>query len=331
MAYTSQIIQQATALLDRRRAAHQAQQRRVRAQVYEALPEVKQIDARLRAGMLALTAAAFDHGTDPAPRVAEIRQQNQALQQRRRQVLSQGGFAPDCLDDAPLCPKCGDRGWRGSEMCDCLRQLCAREQIKSLSSLLELGDQRFETFSLGWYSTEYDDELGMSHRENMRMVEQICRSYAEKFGKYQVRNLFLTGAPGLGKTFLSACIARVVSEKGFSVVYDTAVAIFTNFEDAKFGRGEEADAAVERYLSCDLLILDDLGSELTSSMSQSALYTLINSRLMADRHTVISSNLSLDDVRRRYQPMIASRLEGEYRELSFVGQDIRVLRKNAAT
>lgn len=331
MAYTSQIIQQATAELERRRGIHQARQRRVREQVYQALPQVKQIDAQLRAGMLALTAAAFDHGTDPAPRVAEIRQQNQALQQQRRQALSQGGFAPDCLDDAPLCPKCGDRGWRGSEMCECLQALCAREQIRSLSSLLELGDQRFETFSLDWYSAEYDEKIGMSHREAMSMVLTTCRSFAKEFDTFPVQNLFLTGAPGLGKTFLSACIARTVSEKGFSVVYDTAVAIFANFEDEKFGRGEEAGAAVKRYLSCDLLILDDLGSELTSSMSQSALYTLVNTRLMERRHTVISSNLSLEDIRQRYLPMIASRLEGEYEVLTFVGQDIRVLRKNAAT
>jgi DNA replication protein DnaC len=163
----------------------------------------------------------------------------------------------------------------------------------------------------------------------MVMVEKICRNYATRFSKYLIHNLFLTGDPGLGKTFLSACIARVVSDAGFSVVYDTAVSIFSQFEDAKFGRGEDADAAVERYLSCDLLILDDLGSELTSTMSQSALYTIINTRLISDKHTVISSNLSMDAVRKRYQPMIASRLEGEYRELTFVGQDIRILRKDA--
>ena len=214
-------------------------------------------------------------------------------------------------------------------MCDCLKELCDQEQIKSLSSLLDLGEQSFETFSLDWYSTEYDQELGMSPRDNMVLVEKVCRNYAEKFGKFLIHNLFLTGDPGLGKTFLSACIARVVSQKGFSVVYDTAVTIFTNFEDAKFGRGQGGQEAVDRYLSCDLLILDDLGSELTSTMSQSALYTLINTRLMGDKHTVISSNLSLEDIRRRYQPMIASRLEGEYRELTFVGQDIRVLRKNS--
>lgn len=329
MAYTSEVIQRASALLDRRRTAHQSHQRLLRAEVYEAAPEIRRIDEQLHAGMLSLTAAAFDYGADPAERVAEIRRQNQILQARRADELIAHGYEPDCLDDKPLCPRCSDRGWVGSTMCACLKELCAREQIKSLSSLLDLGEQSFETFSLDWYSTAYDDNLGMSPRENMVMVEKICRNYATRFGKYLLHNLFLTGDPGLGKTFLSACIAREVSDAGFSVVYDTAVTIFTNFEDAKFGRGEAAEEAVRRYLSCDLLILDDLGSELTSQMSQSALYTLVNSRLVADKHTVISSNLSMDQIRGRYQPMIASRLEGEYRELSFVGQDIRVLRKNA--
>lgn len=328
MAYTSEIIRQATQQLDRRRTAHQSRQRALRADLYEQLPQLREIDNQLHAGMLALTAAAFNFDQDPTEQVAQIRQQNQALQARRTKLLTDHGYEPDCLDK-PLCPKCSDRGWIGSTMCDCLKELCDQEQIKSLSSLLDLGEQSFETFSLDWYSTEYDQELGMSPRDNMVLVEKVCRNYAEKFGKFLIHNLFLTGDPGLGKTFLSACIARVVSQKGFSVVYDTAVTIFTNFEDAKFGRGQGGQEAVDRYLSCDLLILDDLGSELTSTMSQSALYTLINTRLMGDKHTVISSNLSLEDIRRRYQPMIASRLEGEYRELTFVGQDIRVLRKNS--
>lgn len=328
MAYTSEIIRQATQQLDRRRTAHQSRQRALRADLYEQLPQLREIDNQLHAGMLALTAAAFDFDQDPTEKVAQIRQQNQALQAQRTKLLADHGYEADCLDK-PLCPKCSDRGWIGSTMCDCLKELCDQEQIKSLSSLLDLGEQSFETFSLDWYSTDYDQELGMSPRDNMVLVEKVCRNYAEKFGKFLIHNLFLTGDPGLGKTFLSACIARVVSQKGFSVVYDTAVTIFTNFEDAKFGRGQGAQEAVDRYLSCDLLILDDLGSELTSTMSQSALYTLINTRLMGDKHTVISSNLSLEDIRRRYQPMIASRLEGEYRELTFVGQDIRVLRKNS--
>ncbi len=328
MAYTSEVIKQATAQLERRRALHQMEQHRLRAQLYDQIPELHQIDRQLRTTMLSLAAAAFDYGTDPTERVAQLRERNQQLQQRRRQLLIEAEHDPDCLDDKPMCPDCEDRGWIGANMCHCLRELCAAEQIASLSSLLDLGEQSFETFSLDWYSSEYDGTLGMSPRENMSLVFRMCQNYAQKFGKFMVQNLFLTGQPGLGKTFLSACIARVVSEHGFSVVYDTAVHIFSQFEDEKFGRGEGADVAVQRYLTCDLLILDDLGSELASQMTQSSLYTLINTRLMGDKHTVISSNLSMEDIRRRYQPMIASRLEGEYRELTFVGQDIRVLRKN---
>ena len=329
MAYSSEVIRRATARLENRRSAQAAAHRALQAEVYSALPEVQQIDIRLRATVVALAAAAFDRSADPAPRIAQMRAQNQALQQRRAELLTGHGYAADCLDEKPVCPKCKDRGWIGSNMCECLQALCAEEEIASLSSLLDLGEQSFETFSLDWYSPAFDDTLGMSQREWMGMVKKTCLNYAQKFGKFVVHNLFLTGAPGLGKTFLSACIARVVCEAGYSVVYDTAVHIFTSFEDAKFGRGgEEAARDAQRYLACDLLILDDLGSELTSQMSQSALYTIINTRLMEDKHTVISSNLSLKDVRSRYQPMIASRLEGEYRELDFVGEDIRIQRKS---
>ena len=125
MAYTSEVIRRASQLLERRRTALKSQQRALRAEVYERIPEVRAIDGRLRAGMLALTAAALDHGTDPAPRVADIRAQNTALRARRAELLSQNGFEPDCLDDKPSCPDCEDRGWIGTRMCSCLKELCA--------------------------------------------------------------------------------------------------------------------------------------------------------------------------------------------------------------
>ena len=216
-------------------------------------------------------------------------------------------------------------------MCACLKKLCAQEQIAELSKLLDLGEQSFDAFSLDYYSPLPWPGEELSPRENMEFILEVCANYARKFGKFYFRNLFLTGAPGLGKTFLSACIARTVSEQGFSVVYDTAVNVFARFEEQKFARDrEEAGEArddTRRYLGCDLLILDDLGSEMTTPFVQSALYTLINSRLAADRRTVISSNLSMDQVRQRYTPQIASRLEGEYRVLPFYGEDIRLLRK----
>ena len=165
-------------------------------------------------------------------------------------------------------------------------------------------------------------------------VYEVCLNYAQKFGRFHFKNLFLTGAPGLGKTFLSACIARSVSEQGFSVVYDTAGNIFAQFENRKFQRDAEgvqtARDETRRYLNCDLLILDDLGSEMTTAFVHSALYQIVNTRLMERRSTIISTNLTPGELARRYTPQIASRIEGEYTLLPFAGEDIRRLKKERA-
>mgnify|MGYP000856913336 CR=1 FL=1 len=146
-------------------------------------------------------------------------------------------------------------------MCDCLKRLCAQEQIRELSKLLDLGEQSFDTFRLDYYSQAKWPGRGVSPRENMELVYEVCLNYAQKFGRFYFKNLFLSGAPGLGKTFLSACIARSVSEQGKSVVYDTAGSVFAQFENRKFLRDQEdlreARDETRRYLGCDLLILDE--------------------------------------------------------------------------
>ena len=331
MAYEQNVLRRATERLEDRRRRREEQQNARRREIYAAIPRVAEIDRQLRRTIVDIIAASLRQGSDPVPAIGAVRDKNLDLQAERAELLVAHGYPADALDDKPACPKCNDTGWRGAVMCQCLKNLCAQEQIKELSKLLDLGEQSFDTFSLDVYSPSPWRGSGISPRENMEMVYEICLNYAQKFGRFYFNNLFLSGAPGLGKTFLSACIARTVSENGFSVVYDTAVNIFSRFEDRKFSRDaedtREARDETRRYLSCDLLILDDLGSEMTTPFVQSALYTLINSRLTADRRTVISSNLSMEDVRRRYAPQIASRLEGEYRVLPFFGEDIRLLRK----
>ena len=331
MAYEQNVLRRANERLEDQRRRREDQQNVRRREIYAAIPRVAEIDRQLRRTIVDIIAASLRQGNDPVPAIGVIRDKNLDLQAERAELLVAHGYPADALDDKPACPKCNDTGWRGAVMCDCLKSLCAQEQIKELSKLLDLGEQSFDTFSLDVYSPSPWRGSGISPRENMEMVYEICLNYAQKFGRFYFNNLFLSGAPGLGKTFLSACIARTVSENGFSVVYDTAVNIFSRFEDKKFSRDaedtREARDETRRYLSCDLLILDDLGSEMTTPFVQSALYTLINSRLTADRRTVISSNLSMEDVRRRYAPQIASRLEGEYRVLPFFGEDIRLLRK----
>ena len=161
----------------------------------------------------------------------------------------------------------------------------------------------------------------------MDRTKRVCRRFAEHFAPGKSANLLLFGAPGLGKTHLSAAIAREVSDGGFSVVYDTAGHVFSCFEAEKFGREEEQESGVERILSCDLLILDDLGTEMTTSFVVSALYQIVNTRLLERRSTIISTNLTPDQIAGRYSPQIASRIEGEYEILPFFGEDIRVQKR----
>ena len=282
--------------------------------------------------MAELIGSALRRGEDTTATVQDIRERNLALQRERSDLLAHMGLKPEDLDDTPLCTQCNDTGWRGTVMCQCLKELCAQEQIKELSKLLDLGEQSFDTFRLDYYSQSIYPGMGVSPRENMELVYEVCLNYAQKFGRFYFKNLYLSGAPGLGKTFLSACIARTVSENGFSVVYDTAGNIFAQFEARKFQRdiqdARDARDDTRRYLNCDLLIVDDLGSELTTQFVQTALYELINTRMVSGKHTVISSNLSMEEAARRYSPQIASRLAGEYHALRFFGDDIRLIKKN---
>ena len=329
MAYDGKVLRQATLRFDEDKQRRQEQQRQRQQQVYQQCPELEGIQREIRGTMGEIIASALRRGTDPLPAIRVIRDKNLSLQKRRAELLAQLGYPEDYLSEKPRCPLCGDTGYRGDGLCSCLKKYYAQEQIRELSRMLDIGSQSFDTFELDWYSPDRGS-LPRSPRENAQRNLNLCRDFAARFRPGR-ENLLLFGAPGLGKTFLSACIARTVSESGFSVVYDTAVNIFTRFEEQKFARDRleagEAKDETRRYLGCDLLILDDLGSELSTPFVQSALYTLINTRLTADKRTVISSNLTMDQVRARYTPQIASRLEGEYRVLPFYGEDIRLLRK----
>ena len=330
MGYDANVLRRATQRLERSRRERRERTERLRRDAYARQPKLEQLDRQLQATMAQLVAAALRQGEDPAQAVRQVKERNLAVQQERAVLLGALGLPEDALDDKPACPLCGDTGWRGAKMCRCLWELCAKEQIAELSKLLDLGEQSFDTFRMDYYSqTTWPG--GTSPRENMELVYEVCLNYAQKFDRFPIRNLFLTGAPGLGKTFLSACIARTVSEAGRSVVYDTVGNVFAQFEARKFQRdsadSQEARDETRRYLNCDLLILDDLGSELTTQFTQSALYELVNSRLVGEKHTVISTNLSPEEVARRYIPQIASRLEGEYHALHFFGDDIRLLKK----
>jgi len=276
-------------------------------------------------------ADAAGKGGDLYAAVSSARDKNLRLQEELRGELRRVGLPEDWLDAQYLCDKCLDTGYDGDRLCECLLARYREEQRKSLSALCRLGSSTFDEFDLDYYDSEPDPRTGVSPRESMDVVYEYCVRYAEKFGGRHTKNLFMRGGTGLGKTFLAACIARTVSERGFSVVYDTAAGLFSLMEREKFGRAddeEEARGDVERLFACDLLIADDLGTELTTAFTVSALYDIINTRLADGRWTIFTSNLSDEELRARYTPQILSRLEGEYHVLPFYGRDIRLLRRD---
>lgn len=329
MAYDGKILRRASARYDEDRQRRAEQFRARQRECYRKDPRLEEIDLELSHTMAKIIASGFRRGTDPRSAIEALKEENLALQRERSERLVELGYGADYLEPKPNCTKCGDTGWVGSDMCACLRDYYTREQNAELSRLLDLGTQSFETFHFDYYSRVPDFEQNMSPYQRMEKNYDACRDYAYEFSP-RSGNLLLSGDPGLGKTFLSASIARVVSDAGRSVVYDTAAHIFARFEAQKFRRDDEADDAeddVSRYLKCDLLIIDDLGTEMTTSFVQSALYQIVNTRLMTNHKTIISTNLSPDELGQRYGAAILSRLEGEYRILPFFGDDIRKLKR----
>ena len=330
MAYDGKLLARARTELDNIRADNRAEQQRRQAAVYDRLPEVREIDARLRAHMARLVRLTIGRGSDLQQQIAAIRDENLNLQMRRAELLTTAGFGADYLDEIVSCPLCRDTGIYEGGVCRCLDRLYNRELTKELGTLMRQGNESFDKFDLSLYPLEPDPVTGLVPREVMKRVSDACRRYAENFSSASPSLLF-QGGTGLGKTFLSACVARVVSGRGFSVCYDTAAAALGNYETAKFARdsedGEAAAVRIKRMESCDLMILDDLGTEMSTPMAQSALYTLVNSRLVSGKKTVISTNLENAELVNRYTPQIASRILGEFQCLPFVGTDIRLIRK----
>lgn len=321
MAYSAEVMRRAREALAQKKAEKESKYLQHQQDAYTRVPRLREIDRLLRQHMALAAQLVFTKGAQDA--LEQAKQENLALQRERDDLIA-AHFEEGYLDDTPICSYCGGSGYMGSTMCSCLKELCRAEQRRELA-LLAGENGSFEDFSLDYYSTAVDKRYGASPRQIMQYNLQYCQKYAAQFdGKGE--NLLFIGGTGLGKTFMSACIAREVIDRGCSVLYETSSRLFTKLEQAKFGGDEASQNAVRGYYDCDLMIVDDLGTEMGNQFVTSALYALLNERLLAEKPTVISTNLTAEEIALRYSPQIASRLQGNFKRLIFVGEDIRVLK-----
>ena len=319
MGYSREVYEQACAVLAHRRAQAESEAAQLHARVCREHPEAAEWERQMQAGA-AKIAQIILNGGDVKTALDAVQKDNLEAQAKIRDLLASLGETATDFSPRFTCPDCRDTGYLDNGMCDCLRALLSELAAKSLSEHSGMKLTSLDDMDLSFYSDEVQPDLGRSPREHMQSVLEYCRCYGEDFGP-GAESLLLFGTTGTGKTHASLAIARTVIEKGFSVIYASAQQIFHRLEKEHFGRAEGDSESV--LTSCDLLVLDDLGTEMTTAFTTSCLYNIINLRMLAERPTVISTNLTAADWPDRYGPALTSRVLGTFQPLYFVGSDIR--------
>ena len=296
------------------RAQENARMRR--AEVQLAIPEIARVDREMSLVGFEIMEAAM---RNDAQMLDAAKAKNLALSEKKRDLLEAAGYPRDYTEIKYECEACGDTGAIDNRMCSCMRRKLVEAGIESSGMGDLIRNQSFENFSLEYYKQSPDVLKRMS------MIYNLLRKYAEDFDAKASGNIAMFGGTGLGKTHLSSAVARSVIERGYDVYYVGAQGMISDFEYNRFGNGSVvgSDGDLEKYTECDLLIIDDLGTEVSNQFTTSCLYNVINTRLNKKKQTIISTNLSQDEFRKRYWDRITSRVFGEYMILPFVGTDIR--------
>ncbi len=327
MGYSTEVYEAAEReLQDRRNRAEQELDRR-RTLLYNRSPRAKEIEQLIAKTSVAAARAIFG-GADRSECLGELRDKNLALQAELEGIITGFGFPKDYLDVPYSCKECSDRGNIDGKICTCMKRLLRRISYDKLNSTSPLSLSDFDSFSLDYYSDTPLPGQRISANAQMTKILAFCKKYARTFSSGS-RSLLFQGAPGLGKTHLSLAIARELIQRDFGVIYVSAPSILSKLVKENYlfdsGRG---DLSVEQMLTeCDLLIIDDLGTEFTMRQTVSALYQIINARLITSKPLIISTNLTVTELQEKYDPRIISRIIGTLDRVEFMGTDIRQLKR----
>lgn len=287
------------------------------AQVYEVIPEYYDVEEEIREIAFQSGLKSIGGDTDA---LKEMRIKIAELTEKRDRLLQSHGFSKDYLLPDYECSDCKDTGYIEGRKCHCLSQKILQLLYSKSNVGSVLDKENFDTLSV--------DEYTDSEYEKMKPVIDRCRAFADAFDEKK-ENLMFMGNPGVGKTFLSNCIAKALLDKGYSVIYFTSVQLFDTLSKYAFSydNSDENSGIMEDIYTCDLLIIDDLGTEIVTKLVESQLFNIINERIIRDKATIISSNLMLQDMNERYSERIVSRVAGKYTLLKLDISDIRFRKK----
>lgn len=321
MGYPKEITNRAFDILESRRNRARNEFYARITEIEQKLPQVIELDRELTRTSAEIAKAILT-GVNVEEKLDRLRDNNLYMQGRRNELLRAAGYPENYTQLIFECPDCSDTGYTQNGICQCMKAIQRELMLRRLSDSASIGSCTFASFSLDYYSAESLPGRSISPRSIMTQALALCKNYADSFDPKSSPSLLFQGATGLGKTHLSLAIAQRVIEGGFDVLYSPVQNLLSRLEKERF-RGAEGDS-IDFVLDCDLLILDDLGAEFSTSFSVSVVYNIINSRLIENKPTIINTNLSMQEIEDRYSPRIVSRLVGGYNTVPFYGVDIRM-------
>lgn len=293
-----------------------------REEVYQKVPQIKQIEDEISSQAVRCARRLLNGDTNAKE---ELKQHIEDLREQKEVLLSAFGFSADYMEMHYICPECQDTGYIDGKKCRCFK----KEEIRLLYSQSNIEEvllrENFDSFSYEYYDDRVViPEIQMTVADYMRQVHTWCKEYVENFEK-KGGNLIFTGSTGVGKTFLTNCIAKALIDQYQSVIYLSSNDLFDVFSKNKFhyDTEEEMKDMYQYILDCDLLIIDDLGTELNNTFVSSQLFYCINERLLRKKSTIISTNLSMTMLRDTYSDRISSRIISQYSIIPLYGDDIR--------
>ena len=298
-------------------------------QIYEENPKLVEIEREIRSlGIEASKCSLFPNDEAKQKKIATIFEKIKKLKAQKEEIIKKNGLI---ITPTYECTKCNDTGYITKDgkttMCSCMKQRIINEYYNK-SNLNRLSNETFDNFDDSLYSNTADVEKynsKVSPRENINKIKKIANNFINKFDEADTKNLLFLGTAGTGKTFLSSCIANEILSKGHTVLYQTAPVLLDSIFKYKFKNDSKLNSLYDDLFNVDLLIIDDLGTENTSSAKFSELFSIINSRMLNPKvKTIISSNLSWNQISKNYDDRITSRLIGYYDICMFFGNDIRL-------